>query len=366
MIEKLRLLSDEQRLDVVVITAPDNVEYYTGVPSIGDQISLLIYSKIEDRAYLYVPLLEYHRYRDNLKRDFEVYAVSKTLKPSDVPVVDLDWKQIIEKHIGNFRVGADLSHNSPLYKTVSQALGTNALDISQAIWKQRMIKETWEIDAIKDAIKITIKGILSVFSSVKYNSTETYLTGVFEKTVREHGIERFAFEPIIAFKPNNAYPHATPSNKIIARRDLVLIDVGVKVRNRCSDITRMIAYGRPTSEERKVIEAVEEAVETSIDYIKPGVKAGEVYEAAARVLEKYGYREKFIHGLGHGIGVVVHEPPYLRAGSETVLEPGMVFTIEPGVYINGKFGVRMEEDILVTERGCKVLSSRLKRLLYTS
>lgn len=364
MIEKLRTLLEDHRIDVAVITAPDNLEYYTGVPSIGDQVSLLIYSRRDEKAYLYVPLLEYYRYRDSLTDEFEVYAVSKTLKPPDIPVTDLEWKQIIEKHTVNSKVGADLSHTSPLYKTVTQTLGTSAVDISSGIWKQRMIKERWEIDAIKEAINVTIKGIQAVASSIRNNISETYLTGVFERAVRENGADRYAFEPIVAFKPNNAYPHAVPSNKLIAKRDLVLIDVGVKIRNRCSDITRMITYGAPSKEERRAIEAVEEAVETSIDHIKPGVKAGEIYEVAARVLEKYGYRDKFIHGLGHGIGVVVHEPPYLRAGSDTTLEPGMVFTIEPAVYIHGRFGVRMEENVLVTERGCKVLSSKLERLLF--
>ncbi|MEM4718389.1 MAG: Xaa-Pro peptidase family protein, partial [Desulfurococcaceae archaeon] len=264
------------------------------------------------------------------------------------------------------KIGIDLSHVSPLQRTILQTLGESVIDISSLIWKKRMIKEAYEINAIRDAIKITIRGINAVSAGIRDNTTETELTGLFEKTVRDSGVERLAFDPIIAFKPNNAYPHTIPTKRTIGSRDLVLVDVGVKVRNRCSDITRMIIRGRPTLDERKHIQSVIEVIDTSIDYVRPGVRAGEVYDVAVKILEKYGLKDRFIHGLGHGIGVVVHEPPYIRAGSDTVLEPGMVFTIEPGIYIPGKHGVRIEEVVLVTKRGCKVLSSRLNRVLIST
>lgn len=366
MIEKLGIIAEENNLDVLIISAPDNLEYFINVPSLGDITALLIYSRVDNNAALYVPLLEYQRYRDQAPQYIEIYGVSKTIKPGDMPIVDLDWKQIIEKHSGNKKIGSDLSHVSPLQRTITQVLGDRVVDISNHIWKKRMIKSKEEIKAIQEAIRVTIKGIYAVTAGIRDNITETELTGLFEKTVRDNGVERFAFDPIIAFKPNNAYPHTTPTTRSIGTRDLILVDVGVRVKNRCSDITRMIIRGRPSPDERKHIQAVSEAVEASIDHIKPGVKASEVYEAAARTLEKYGLRDRFIHGLGHGIGIVVHEPPYLRAGSDTILEPGMVFTIEPGVYIPGKHGVRIEEVVLVTEKGCKVLSSKLDKVLVST
>jgi len=125
----------------------------------------------------------------------------------------------------------------------------------------------------------------------------------------------------------------------------------------------MIVKGKPSREEKRSLEAVIEALERTIDTITPGITAKEVYETACKILEKRGLRERFIHGLGHGIGVVVHEPPYLRAESTTTLEPNMVVTIEPGVYFNRLYGVRVEDVVVVTKRKARVLSKKLDRVL---
>lgn len=363
MIEALRTIAENKGLDALVLSAPDNIEYFTGVSTIGDATLLMIYDKRHDTTSLYVPLLEYQRYRDAVPHHVNVYAVSKTLKPPHVPVVDLDWKDIIAKYKDIEKIGADVSHVSPLQRTMQAVLESKVVDISNDIWKVRMIKSNKELENIEKAARITLKGILAIYSELRDGVTETALTGVFEKTIRDHGVERLAFDPIIAFKPNNAYPHTLPGNRSLSGRDLVLVDVGVKVGGRCSDITRMILWGRPSKEERRSIEAVVEALETAIDAVKPGIKAGEVYETAVKVLESYGLRERFIHGLGHGIGVLVHEPPYLRQQSNTILEPGMVFTIEPGVYFPGEYGVRVEEVVLVTKKGARVFSRRLEKVL---
>ncbi|MGC8983195.1 MAG: M24 family metallopeptidase [Desulfurococcaceae archaeon] len=361
---KLRELSETRGLDLLIVQAPDNIEYFTGVRTIGDATLLLTYSRRDDVARLYVPLLEYHRYRDALPGFVEVYAVSKFVKPGGIPVVSMDWKEIVVKASEGFeKIGVDVSQGGPLQLTIYKALGERAVDVSQDIWKARMIKSEEEVLAIKEAVEVTTKGIQAVVAELRDGVTEAFLAGVFEHATRKRGAEGAAFEPIVAFKPNNAYPHTLPGNRVLSKNDLVLVDVGVKVRGRCSDITRMVLWGRPSEDEKRAIEAVVEAANTAIDAVKPGVKASEVYEVAAKVLEKYGLREKFIHGLGHGIGILVHEPPYLRAGSEHVLEPGMVFTIEPGVYEPGKYGVRVEEDVLVTKSGAEVLSRGLNLVI---
>lgn len=364
LLDKLRVIAEETGVNVLIISAPDNIEYFTGVPSIGDGVALLIYDAKADATSLYVPLLEYHRYRDILPQTVNVYAVSKAIKSTDVPVVELDWGEIIGKYKELGKIGADLSHQSPIYKTIYNAIGGGAIDISDYIWKMRMIKSNDEIESISEAVKVTLRGILAVYAGLHEGVTEASLTGLFEKTVRENGVEKLAFDPIIVFKPNNAYPHALPSKKVLGSRDLVLVDVGVKVNGRCSDVTRMITWKRPTREEKASIEAVIEALDVAIDTLKPGVKASEAYEASVKVLERYGLKDKFIHGLGHGVGIIVHEPPYLRAGNNTVLEPGMVVTVEPGVYFPGKYGVRVEELVVITKKGCKVLSRGVDKVLH--
>lgn len=364
LLNKLRVIAEEAGVNVLILSAPDNIEYFTGVPSIGDGVALMIYEAKADAITLYVPLLEYYRYRDLLPQTVNLYAVSKTIKSSDVPIVDLDWGEIITKYREAEKIGVDLSHPSPIYKIVYSSISGKAVDISDYVWRMRMIKSSDEIESISEAVKLTMRGILAVYAGLHEGVSETSLTGLFEKTVRENGVEKLAFDPIIVFKPNNAYPHALPSKKILGSRDLVLVDVGVKVNGRCSDITRMITWRKPTKEEKSSIEAVVEALDTAIDVLRPGVKASEVYEASVKVLDRYGLRDKFVHGLGHGVGIVVHEPPYLRAGSNTVLEPGMVVTVEPGVYFPGKYGIRVEELVVITKKGCKVLSRGIDRVLH--
>ncbi|MEZ0393886.1 MAG: M24 family metallopeptidase, partial [Desulfurococcaceae archaeon] len=192
--------------------------------------------------------------------------------------------------------------------------------------------------------------------------TEAELAGIFEASARKAGIDEFAFQSIVASKPSNSFPHVYPGLKRVGARDLVLFDVGVKVGGRCSDVTRMVVLGRPEDEEERALRAVEEALDAALERLAPGAKARDVHDVAVKVLEKHGLERHFIHGLGHGVGLAVHEPPYIREGSEDVLEPGMVVTIEPGVYFPNRFGVRIEEDVLITERGHEVITGSLQRI----
>jgi Xaa-Pro dipeptidase len=363
-IDRLVKLAEHKDLDAIILSGVDNVEYFLDVTAAADSPMLLTYMRRDNTVSLYVPLLEYYRYRSLLPEYVSIYALSKTQKAPDIPTLAVDWKDVVSSVISKCdRVGADLSHTSPLQALLVEALTGKAVNISSDIWNIRSIKTEKEIAAIREAVHITTAGVLSVQASIVDGVTESYLAGVFEHTTRSRGVEKMAFDPIVAFKPNNAFPHVLPSNRSIGRKDLVLVDVGVKYRGRCSDITRMIIRGRPSKEEKRSLQAVVEALETAIDTITPGIRAKDVYEAACKILDKWGLRERFIHGLGHGVGVVVHEPPYLRADNTSVLEPNMVITVEPGVYFNGQYGVRVEEVVVVSKRKARVLSENLDRAL---
>jgi Xaa-Pro dipeptidase len=363
-IDRLVKLAEHKDLDAIILSGVDNVEYFLDVTAAADSPMLLTYMRRDNTVSLYVPLLEYYRYRSLIPEYVSIYALSKTQKAPDIPTLAADWKDVVSSVISKCdRVGADLSHTSPLQALLVEALTGKAVNISSDIWNIRSIKTEKEIAAIREAVHITTAGVLSVQASIVDGVTESYLAGVFEHTTRSRGVEKMAFDPIVAFKPNNAFPHVLPSNRSIGRKDLVLVDVGVKYKGRCSDITRMIIRGRPSKEEKRSLQAVVEALETAIDTITPGIRAKDVYEAACKILDKWGLRERFIHGLGHGVGVVVHEPPYLRADNTSVLEPNMVITVEPGVYFNGRYGVRVEEVVVVSKRKARVLSENLDRAL---
>ncbi|OYT40562.1 MAG: peptidase M24 [Desulfurococcales archaeon ex4484_58] len=363
-LRKLEKLLEERNLKDILIISPENIDYFLDVRTIAD--SLIILRASRDEGFkLYVPILEYYRFRDSLVgKNVEVFGVSRTIKPSDTNIVEKNWNDLVrEVFEKNEKVGVDISHSSPLLSTVVKIGGERIVNVSEDIDRFRMIKDEWEINSIKKAIEITGNGIYRITDNLTEEITETQLAGVFEYNVRREGVEEYAFPPLILFKPSNSYPHNLPSTNKLGDKNLVLVDVGVKYMGRCSDITRMIIWRSISSEEKRALEILEEAIDEAIDHVQPGVKASEVDMKARRIVEKYGFGEKFIHGLGHGFGVVVHEKPYIRMNSETILEPGMVFTIEPGIYVAGRYGVRIEEDVLVRKDGVEVLTRNISRVL---
>jgi Xaa-Pro aminopeptidase len=179
--------------------------------------------------------------------------------------------------------------------------------------------------------------------------------------MRDAGYERPAFDTIVGSGPHSALPHYRAGDRILISGDLVVLDFGGVLDGYCCDLTRTVSVGAPSAESRRVHAAVHEAQRAAIAAVKPGVAATDVDLAARNVLEQHALAEAFGHGTGHGLGLEIHEEPRItrpRANIEPVrLEPGMVFTIEPGVYLAGWGGVRIEDDVLVTETGCEVLTT---------
>ena len=178
------------------------------------------------------------------------------------------------------------------------------------------------------------------------------------KLLIENGCEWFAFEPIIASGENGAFPHAIPSDKLIKENTFTIVDIGGrdKAGGYCADITRTFAKGKISEEDRRIFEAVKEALFSAIDSICEGVKANEVDGVARKVLSKYGLEKYFNHGLGHGLGLDVHEYPAVNRVSEDILLSGYVITIEPGVYFPGKYGIRLEQDVVVRKNRAEILT----------
>jgi len=362
-LDKLMKIMDEKELDAILITRPDNIQYYLGIKTIADSV-LILHVSTKENPTVYVPVLEYYRFRDTIGKYVDVKAFSKTMKLIDGVVIEKKVEEIVSEVASKYnKIGTDL-RGSPIAITIKEALKEKAIDIMKYIVEQRSIKEDDEIKSIQKAIDATIKGIKMAIDSMHKDITEASLAGIFEYRVRIEGNEEQAFPPLVLFKPGNSYPHNLPSTKKLGRRNLVLIDVGIKINGYCSDLTRTIPWGNIKREEYKVIEAVNEAIENVIDKAEPYMTGDEIDRIARKTLAKYGYDKYFIHGLGHGLGINVHEPPYLTIKYEKKIVPGMVFTIEPGVYIPGKFGVRIEENALMTEKGIKILSSKLPRILY--
>jgi Xaa-Pro aminopeptidase len=184
-----------------------------------------------------------------------------------------------------------------------------------------------------------------------------------EYAARKAGAPEMSFATIIASGERSALPHGRASEAAIPAQGFVVCDFGVILAGYCSDMTRTVYVGRPTREARQVYQAVRDAQQAAVAAVKPGVSVTEIDRVARKLLVTKGLRKHFTHSTGHGVGLEIHEAPRVAAGQAELLRPGMVITVEPGVYISGKWGVRIEDMLVVTERGCEVLTPTSKELM---
>jgi Xaa-Pro dipeptidase len=222
----------------------------------------------------------------------------------------------------------------------------------------RMRKDESELASMRRAVEITEAALTDTLEKVRTGMTEKDVAGELQVACLRYGAESLPFEPIVLVGANTALPHGRPGTKVVRGNQLLLFDFGVSVNGYASDITRTFAVGEIEDEElKRIYKIVQDANEAGRAATRPGVQIQEIDRAARKVINEAGYKENFTHRLGHGLGLDVHEGPYAREGDTTVLEPGMVFTVEPGIYIPGKGGVRIEDDVVVTADGCESLTT---------
>jgi Xaa-Pro aminopeptidase len=200
-------------------------------------------------------------------------------------------------------------------------------------------------------------------SKLRPKITESQLAGELECAARQAGAEQMAFSTIIASGERSALPHGRASTAAIPQQGFVVCDFGVILAGYCSDMTRTVHVGRPQTEASSAYEAVKQAQQAAVEAVKPGATAGEVDHAARKLLYNHGLGKFFTHSTGHGLGLEIHEAPKIAAAQKEALRPGMVITIEPGVYLPGKWGIRIEDTVVVTETGCEILTACPKDLL---
>jgi Xaa-Pro aminopeptidase len=226
----------------------------------------------------------------------------------------------------------------------------------------RQIKDKQEVAAMRRAVRCAEKAFGVLRATLLPEQTEKQAADALEYQFRLFGAKDRAFESIVAVGPRAALPHATPTQRRIGQSDFVLIDFGAREWLYNSDLTRVLVTGRISPKLQRVYEVVLKAQLQAIAAVRPGIGAAEVDAVARGVIADAGFGRYFGHGLGHGLGLEVHEAPRLAVGSSVVLRAGMVVTVEPGIYLPGWGGVRIEDDVLVTRDGCRVLTSAPKQL----
>jgi Xaa-Pro aminopeptidase len=227
----------------------------------------------------------------------------------------------------------------------------------------RTIKNVDEIESIRAAALLGCSLFSAALSTLISGTLESEVAAELELRARRAGAEGMSFDTIVAAGPRSARPHGVASTEAIPASGFIILDYGVKLNGYCSDMTRTVHLGRASKAHQRMYHAVREAQLASLEAVRPGVEADKVDQAGRTLLKKAGYGAYFNHSTGHGVGIEVHEPPRLAQGQNQKLVPGMVITIEPGIYIPGEGGVRIEDMVLVTESGHEVLTLTTKDLL---
>ncbi|MFI3130983.1 M24 family metallopeptidase [Mammaliicoccus sciuri] len=347
-INKLREVMNEKGLEAVVILSPYNRRYLSGFT--GTSGSLLI---TQDKSLL-ITDFRYIQQANDQAQDFEVIN-------QEGPMLSKINDLIKEGHYKNVGVESHLiTYNE------YQALNTDAVELSSiesVIETIRMVKDEFEIKQIQKAADIVDETYEHILKWVKPGMTENEVNNEMEMFMRSKGATCSSFDTIVASGHRGALPHGVASNKVIEEGDMITLDFGALYEGYVSDVTRTFAIGEPKEEMKKIYNIVLEAQLAALEQIKPGMTGKEADTIARDIIKSYGYGEQFGHSLGHGIGLEVHEGPALSQKSDIVLEENMCITLEPGIYVDGLGGVRIEDDVLVTKNGLQRFTKSSKDLI---
>jgi Xaa-Pro aminopeptidase len=353
-------------LDAFVVTHPPNVRYLTGFSGSAGLVVMT-----QTRCHLVVDFRYAIAARAVIASSLDLEsAISVVVPPEsyDETLVALlreaDASRIgIEAAympVSRFnRLSASLANGAPTPHSTPDPCPV-LVPTERLVERGRVIKDAGEIGTLKEAGRRIAAAALEVPALVREGRSEIDIASDIEVILRRVGFERTAFETIVASGPNSARPHARPGARVVTAGDGVVLDFGGVYDGYCVDLTRTVQIGPSRPEFRRLLDAVAEAQTAAIAAVRPGVLASAVDRAARDVLTRHGLGEAFGHGTGHGLGLEVHEEP--RVGRpvtglpETPLEPGMVFTVEPGAYVEDVGGVRIEDDVLVTAAGCEVIT----------
>jgi Xaa-Pro aminopeptidase len=294
------------------------------------------------------------------------YAVKDAIiKNGNVPVLYKSFDDV-EKIIKENKIKTiylDYENTSVAEYNIYKKLRLKIKDFSSTLKELRTIKSEKELEYISKACEIVQNAFYDTIKILRQGITEIEVSNFIEKQMIDNGAEGVSFETIVAFGKNSAIPHHVTDSTKLECNQPVLIDVGCKYKGYCSDLTRTVFFGKPDEEFLRSYEAVYTANVTAIDKISDGMKCSVAHNIACEVLNEYGLLDKFTHSLGHGVGLEIHEFPRLSTTSESTLKNGMVFTVEPGVYLNDKYGIRIEDTVLLENSKVRRLFTDEKKLI---
>ncbi|RLI10800.1 aminopeptidase P family protein [Candidatus Bathyarchaeota archaeon] len=334
-----RLIESLERtdLDAYIVSREPNIYYYAGTISGGVLVAAPGAEPLLLAPRLNLAIAQAQAQGCRVKpytRSNLLGELVDALKPLDPQTIGFDSLTLdLHRKLGERLNGVELKASADL------------------VWSMRRVKDAGEQELMRKAGELADLGIAAIQEHLREGMREYEVAAEAAYAMMRSGAEDLAFSTIVASGPRSAYPHAGVTDRRIRRGDFVTIDLGATYKGYRSDITRTFIMGEPTEEQVKIYETVLRANQTALPEIKVGARGREVDQVARSIIEEAGYGEHFVHSLGHGVGLEVHEPPSLSRTSEDTLEPGNVVTDEPGIYIPGFGGVRIEDTVLVTDSG---------------
>jgi Xaa-Pro aminopeptidase len=340
-LQKLHQKLAEKEIDAIFVSQPENRYYLSGFDGSAGYLLITPQNTVLATDFRYIEQAK------TQAPDYQIFQITNnTADWFPRLVAELDLSQLgFEANDITFTLHQQLSNILSKAQSRLQLVPVNGL-----VESVRVIKEPEEIELITRAAEITDSAIEYIEDTIRIGMTEKEVAWEIEKFLRQHGSQAIPFDVIVASGPNSALPHAKPSQRQISSGEPVVIDIGARLGGYGSDLTRTICPGAPDDTFKKIYDTVLRAQLTALDVIKEGMSGEEADSSARTVIEKAGYGEAFGHALGHGVGLVTHEQPRLGPTSTELLTAGMVFTIEPGIYLADWGGVRIE-DLVVMENG---------------
>lgn len=361
-IEQLQQYLQTAQVDAAFITNPDNVFYVSGFRSNPHERLLGVMIFKEAEPFLICPKMEMPDAKaagwtyemvghEDTQDSMELLREKVQAKVGEIGTLGIE-----KNHLTVDRYEAlQERFNAPTFHSLDDQMNT-----------MRVIKDEDELVILREAAQFADYAIEVAAANLKEGMTELELMTIVESALKERGIKQMSFETTILGGEKAASPHGSTGSRPFTLGDFVLLDLGVVHKGYCSDITRTLVFGEPGEKQREVYETVLRAEQTALEAVKPGIKASELDRIARDVIEEAGFGEYFTHRLGHGLGVSVHEFPSIHGANDMPMEAGMVFTIEPGIYIPGEVGVRIEDDVAVTADGYEVLTKYPKEMRVIS
>lgn len=346
----------KQDVAAAVISDPVTINYLTGFASDPHERYMFLFLIADKQPLLFLPAIDAARAEAEL--DFPVVGYQDS---------ENAWDKIraVLPQTDFTKIGVEFEHlNLTKFKGLESVFQGAFSNLTPLIQNMRLLKSPDEIAKMSIAGEWADKAVQIGFDNISLAKTETDIIAQIEFELKKQGISKMSFETMVLTGNNAANPHGIPGTNRIENDALLLFDLGVETLGYTSDMTRTVAVGQPDQFKKDIYNLCLEAQLTAQEFIKPGVTATEVDAAARDVIEKAGYGEYFNHRLGHGLGMDVHEFPSIMAGNDMEIQEGMCFSVEPGIYIPGKVGVRIEDCGYVTKNGFETFTKTPKELLY--